>query len=241
MVDGPSALVISSPPATKRRTALVRALERAGFRVLTPDRTEHAAAPDLVVALGPITVLAEVKLMRAVAPHVPIFVVWVGRPEERFLREAYAAGATSVVPAERVDVAWRNLLRVLTEIKGRISAGRPHETFVPSFHDATGRLDAARVAGVMGLTLSQIAKAIGVTTSALSKRPNAAAAQAGLRQLEFSWATLLEMLGELELARAWLHAGHPDFSGEPPLRYLTEGGAKRLGDYLRAAVAGEAA
>ncbi|MBI2162500.1 MAG: DUF2384 domain-containing protein [Candidatus Rokubacteria bacterium] len=49
------------------------------------------------------------------------------------------------------------------------------------------------------------------------------------------------MLGEEALARAWLHAGHPDFSGKPPLDYLTEGGAKRLGDYLRAAVAGEAA
>jgi hypothetical protein len=30
-------------------------------------------------------------------------------------------------------------------------------------------------------------------------------------------------------------------SGQSPLHYLTEGGAKRLGDYLRAAVAGEAA
>jgi Protein of unknown function (DUF2384) len=233
-----SALLISAPPATKRRSTLLRALERAGFRVVTPDRGQHTAAPDLVVALGAITVLAEVKLMRAVAPHVPIFVVWAGRPEERFLSEAYAAGATSVVPAEQVDVAWENLLRVA---KGEMNSVRVHETFVPDFHDDTGRLDATRVARAMGLTLSQIAKAIGVTTSALSKRRNAAAAQAGLRELEFSWATLLEMLGEVQLARAWLHAGHPDFSGQSPLHYLTEGGAKRLGDYLRAAVAGEVA
>jgi hypothetical protein len=241
MTDARSALLISSSPAAKGRTALVRALERAGFRVLTPDRAQHAAAPDLVVALGSITVLGEVKLLRAVAPHVPIFVAWVGRPEERFLSEAYAAGAISVVPAERVDVAWKNLLRVLGERKGGSSAVHVHETFVPGFHDETGRLDATQVAEVMGLTLSQVAKAIGVTTSALSKRPNAAAAQAGLRELEFCWATLLDMLGETELARAWLHAGHPDFSGRPPLHYLIEGGAKRLGDYLRAAVAGEAA
>jgi Protein of unknown function (DUF2384) len=241
MGDGRSALLISSPLASKRRSAIVRALGRAGFRVLTPERPEHAAAPDLVVALGPITVLAEVKLMRAIAPHVPIFVVWVDRPEERFVTEAYAAGATSVVPAERVDVAWKNLLRVLTEAKGAGTAMRVHDTFVHSFHDQTGRLDAARVAEVMSLTLSQVAKAIGVTPSALSKRPNAGAAQPGLRELEFCWATLLDMLGEEELARAWFHAGHPDFSGKPPLDYLTEGGAKRLGDYLRAALAGETA
>ena len=238
MAGALSALLISSPSATKRRSILVRALERAGFRVVTPDRSRSAAAPDLVVALGSITVLAEVKLMRAVAPHIPIFVAWAGRPEGRFLSEAYAAGATSVVPAQQVDVAWRNLLRVAT---GGMNAVGVHETFVPDFHDDSGRLDAARVARAMGLTLSQVAKAIGVTASALSKRRTAAAAQAGLRELEFSWATLLDMLGEASIARAWLHAGHPDLSGRSPLHYLTEGGAKRLGDYLRAAVAGEAA
>lgn len=238
MGDGRSALLVSS--TTKRRAALVRALGRAGLRVLTPERAEHGAAPDLVVVLGSITVLAEVKLMRAVAPHVPIFVAWVERPDERFVTEAYAAGATSVVPAERVDVAWKNLLRVLSEAKGAGTA-RIHETFVRDFHDQSGRLDAARVAEAMGLTLSQVARAIGVTPSALSKRPAAGAAQAGLRELEFCWATLLDMLGGEELARAWLHAGHPDFTGKPPLDYLTEGGAKRLGDYVRAALAGETA
>jgi hypothetical protein len=238
MADALSALLISSPSAVKLRSTLVRALERAGFRVMTPDRSQHATAPDLVVAFGSITVLAEVKLMRAVAPHVPIFVAWAGRPEGRFLSEAYVAGATSVVPAEQVDIAWKNLLRVA---KGGMSAVGVHRTFVPDFHDETGRLDATRVARAMGLTLSQVAKAIGVTTSALSKRRNAAAAQPGLRELEFSWATLLDMLGEVPIARAWLHAGHPDFSGQSPLHYLTDGGAKRLGDYLRAAVAGEAA
>ncbi len=238
MADALRALLISSPLATKRRSTLVRALVRAGFRVVTPDRSQPATAPDLIVALGPTAVLAEVKLMRAVAPHVPIFVAWAGRPEDRFLNEAYAAGATSVVPVEQIDVAWKNLLRVA---KGGMRAVGVHETFVADFHDETGRLDAARVARAMGLTLSQVAKAIGVSASALSKRRNAGAAQAGLRELEFSWTTLLDMLGEAQLARAWLHAGHPDFSGQSPLHYLTEGGAKRLGDYLRAAVAGEAA
>lgn len=184
--------------------------------------------------------LAEVKLMHSVAPHVPIFVAWVDRPEERFVTEAYAAGPTSVVPAERVDVAWGNLLGVLSDARGT-GASRVRETFVRGFHDPTGRLDANRVAEATGLTLSQVAKALGVTPSALSKRSTAGAAQAGLRELEFCWATLLDMLGEQELARAWLHAGHPDFSGKAPLDYLREGGVKRLGDYLRAALAGEAA
>ena len=239
MADRQSVLLVSPGSATKRRSALVRALGRAGFRVLTPDRREHGTAPDLVVALGTSTVLIAVKLMRAVAPNLPIFVAWVNRPQERFLAEAYAAGATIVVPAEHVAVAWKNLLQVLRDTKSTGPA--VHDTFVRTFHDPSGRLDAGRVARVMGLTLSQVARAIGVTPSALSKRPTAAAAQPGLRELEFSWATLLDMLGGAELARAWLHAGHPDFSGQSPLDYLMEGGAKRLGDYLRAGLAGEAA
>jgi hypothetical protein len=238
MAEARRALLISS--TIKRRAATVRALGRAGFRVLTADRAERGTVPDLVVALGPIAILAQVKAMRAVAPHVPIFVAWVDRPEERFVAQAYAAGATSVVPAERVDVAWKNLVGVLAEAK-RARAPGGQTAFVPGLHDSSGRLDAARVAKATGLTLSQVAKAIGVTPSALSKRSAAGAAQAGLRELEFCWATLLDMLGEEELARAWLHAGHPDFSGKPPLHYLIEGGAKRLGDYLRAAMAGETA
>ncbi len=234
--DGRSALLIS--PRTRRRAALVRALGRAGFRVQTPDQIEHGRTPDLVVVLGSTIMLAEVKLMHAVAPHVPIFVAWADRPDERFVTEAYAAGATSVVPADRVDVAWKNLLRVLSDVR-RTGALRVHQTFVRGFHDQSGRLDANRAAEATGLTLSQVAKAIGVTPSALSKRPTAGAAQAGLRELESCWATLLDMLGEQELARAWLHAGHPDFSGKAPLDYLLEGGVKRLADYLRAALAGE--
>jgi hypothetical protein len=236
--DGRSALLISS--TTRHRAALVRALGRAGFRVQTPDRIEHEGAPDLVVVLGSTMVLAEVKLMHAVAPHVPIFVTWVDRPGERFVTDAYAAGATIVLPASRVEVVWKNLLRVLSEARST-GAVRVHETFVRGFHDQSGRLDATRVAEATGLTLSQVARAIGVTPSALSKRPTAGAAQAGLRELEYCWATLLDMLGEQELARAWLHAGHPDFSGKAPLDYLLEGGVKRLGDYLRAALAGETA
>jgi hypothetical protein len=233
-----NALLISA--TTRRRGAVVRALGRAGFRVQTPDRIAASGAPDLVVVLGATIKLAEVKLLHAVAPHVPIFVVWVDRPEERFVTKAYAAGATSVVPAARVDVAWKNLLRVLSDARHG-NAARIRDTFVPGFHDASGRLDASQVAEATGLTLSQVAKAIGVTPSALSKRPTAAAAQPGLRELEFCWATLLDMLGEQELARAWLHAGHPDFSGRAPLHYLLDGGATRLGDYLRGALAGETA
>ena len=79
MGDGRSALLVSS--TTRRRAALVRALGRAGFRVQTPDRIAQAGAPDLIVALGSTVVLAQVKLLHAVAPHVPIFVAWVDRPE----------------------------------------------------------------------------------------------------------------------------------------------------------------
>src|SRR5262245_53734427 len=153
MANGRNALLISS--TKRRRSAVVRALGRAGFRVQTPDQIGNVGAPDLVVVLGSTLLLAEVKLMHAVAPHVPIFVAWVDRPEERFVTAAYAAGATSVVPAENVDAAWRNLYRVLSDFRSTHAVRVHGGTFLPSFHDhQTGRLEANRIGEATGLTLS---------------------------------------------------------------------------------------
>lgn len=241
MAGAPRAVVISSPKAAKRRSVLVIALRRAGFHVMTPEQSRPGSVPDLVIAIGSMAVLPQVRSMRAVAPQVPIFVTWLDHAAPRFVTAAYAAGATSVVPAGRVDVAWRNLSRLIGSAKGPEPAERAQPIFVPAFHDGSGRLDASRIAAAMGLTLAQLAKAIRMAPSALARRPNAVAAQAGLREMEFCWAALLDMLGEPDLARAWLHAGHPDFSGKSPLQSLTDGGAKRLGNYLRAAMAGDSA
>jgi hypothetical protein len=120
-------------------------------------------------------------------------------------------------------------------------SGVPTDTLVPEFHskEQKGRLDAGRIAETLGLALSVLAKSVGVTHSALVRRPTARAAQKGLREIEFAWAVLLNELGSADHARAWLHAARPDLGGKPPLALLTEGSATALADYLRSALAGQ--
>jgi len=87
--------------------------------------------------------------------------------------------------------------------------------------------------------MSQLARSLGITPSALSKRATAEIAQTGLRELEFVWATLTRMLGTDGLTRAWLNAAHPDLGGRPPLVYLTDGEASDLGAWIRGSLLGE--
>ena len=114
------------------------------------------------------------------------------------------------------------------------------EAFVEAFHDPeTGRLDAARVAAAYRISLSALARGLRVTQSALSKRPTAAAAQGGLRELEFVWATLLDLLRTEERVRGWLNTNRADLGGRAPIDLLAGGSVEALVNYIRSVVAGE--
>src|SRR5437899_3165767 len=97
------------------------------------------------------------------------------------------------------------------------------------------RADAYRV------SLSALARGLKITQSALSKRPTAGAAQAGLRELEFVWATLLDLLHTDERLRGWLNTKRADLDGRAPIDLLTGGSADALANYIRSVVAGEPA
>lgn len=82
-------------------------------------------------------------------------------------------------------------------------------------------------------------KTVGLTASALSKRPHAKGAQDALRQLEFAVAALRHLLGPDSRVRAWLNAPHPGLGGDAPVALLMRGSARDLADYVRRALAGQ--
>ena len=144
-----------------------------------------------------------------------------------------------MVPLGALGDAIANLAQVF-------EAGKPKEehalgeTMVEEFHDqATGRLDSDAVARGLGISVSGLAKAVGLTPSALSKRPHAKAAQDALREIEFAVAALRRLLGSDTRVRAWLNAPHPDLGGDAPLALLTKGSTKDLADYVRGALSGQ--
>jgi len=197
-------------------------------------------APDLIVAgLGKHgTAVLEVKGLRRRFPGIAI-VITGGKLSREISAQVYRAGATAVVPLGALDDAIANLAKVF-------EAGKPKEEhalgerMVEEFHDqATGRLDSDAVARGLGISVSGLAKAVGLTPSALSKRPHARAAQDALREIEFAVAALRRLLGSDARVRAWLNASHPDLGGDAPLALLTKGSAKDLADYVRGAVSGQ--
>jgi hypothetical protein len=202
--------------------------------------TKPHTTPDLVVAgLGQRGAVVEVKELRRAFPKIPI-VITSGDLSEETSAEIYRAGATAVVPLGALGDAIANLAQVVETGKEGKAGALKDATMVEAFHDrATGRLDAKAVARGLGISMSGLAKAAGLTPSALSKRPRARAAQDALREIEFAVASLRRLLESDARVRAWLNAPHPDLGGRAPLALLTDGSAKDLADYVRGALSGQ--
>ena len=201
---------------------------------------EPDTAPDLIVAgLGERrAALVEIKGLRRAFPNAAI-VITSRKLSGEMSVQVYRAGATAVVPLGALRDAIANLTQVFEAGNPRKAAALD-ETMVEEFHDqATGRLDAEAVAASLGISVSRLAKGVGLTPSALSKRPHARAAQDALRQIEFAVAAIRKLLGSDARARAWLNAPHSDLGGDAPLALLTKGSAKDLADYVRGALAGQ--
>jgi hypothetical protein len=155
-----------------------------------------------------------------------------------------SAGAVSCVTVDALPSAIDNLASCtrFTSIKRDHAVPRVGSPIVERAHDPeSGRLDGKRIAELFGIPLQAVARAVGVTPSALSKRPTSRAAQKGLRELTFIWRTLMNVFGLEAKAKAWLHAPQQDLGDEPPLALLARGSAKDLGNYIRRAIAGEPA
>ncbi len=176
--------------------------------------------------------------MRRAFPNTAIVITSRSLSGERSA-DVYRAGATAVVPLGALGDAIANLAQVF-KVGSPGKASTLDETMVEEFHDrATGRLDSDAVARGLGISVSGLAKAVGLTPSALSKRPHARAAQDALREIEFAVAALRRLLGSDARVRAWLNAPHPDLGGNAPLALLTKGSAKDLADYVRGALSGQ--
>ena len=222
------------------------ALRSARLRKLTVAKAvavaggEPDTAPDLIVAgLGERgAALIEIKGLRRAFPNAAIVITSSKLSGERSA-DVYRAGATAVVPLSALGDAIGNLAQVF-KVGNPGKASTLDETMVEEFHDgATGRLDSDAVARGLGISVSGLAKAVGLTPSALSKRPHARAAQDALREIEFAVAALRRLLGSDARVRAWLNAPHPDLGGDAPLALLTKGSAKDLADYVRGALSGQ--
>jgi len=91
----------------------------------------------------------------------------------------------------------------------------------------SGRLDGARLSERLGLSLTELAAAAGVTSQLLSRQPDAPAAQMGLAQVAWAIVAAEELLGPGRI-RIWLRTPLSALAGQAPLQWILDGRADML-------------
>ena len=105
-------------------------------------------------------------------------------------------------------------------------------------HDESGRINAAKVADFMGVTLPQLSQALGASYAAVHKTPDAPSLQAGLGTIKQALALLDRATRSRKEARAWLNSAHPDLDDRTPLEVILSGHADAIVTLLENAIAG---
>jgi hypothetical protein len=91
-------------------------------------------------------------------------------------------------------------------------------------HDtATGRIDARKLAGFIGVPLKQLSEGLGLNYKAVHRSPAASGFQSALLPVKRLLELLHEFFGSSESIRVWLNAPHPDLDGMSALATILEG------------------
>lgn len=222
-----SAVIIE--PQTEARESAVEMLEKQGF-----DVTEYAGwEPDIVISDGTTFCLVEAKTLeehrelldeiRSVDESLPVFVV--GQKLSRdAVNAALEAGMVQWVldydkAVDAAVQAFRSMLKRASAWRGHSLPNAPVQPIQPlnELHDPeTGRVDAARVAGYLGVPLAFIAKALGRNYSTVAKTPSAESLQESLRDFKRVIEVLHHVYDDRTSVRIWMNAPHPDLGHKSP-------------------------
>lgn len=204
----------------------------------------------------PRDVVRQVRALRKRSPTTPIIVLLDERSPAA-IRSARLSGAAGYLGVATIEVpeaiAWRvsQSLHVYAINSRALHRGEPappssltdHEPMSSVAEDGgiegaelrdpgSGRLDATRIAKRLGVPVSSLAGVAGVSQQALSLRPDAKRAQAGLLALARVIATLDAALLPQQ-QRIWLRAPNPRLNGSPPIDLLLSGCAEEVEAALR--------
>lgn len=217
---------------------------------VSPDAAEaerrHEARPHGAAEGSPEFWLDAVQLIRERAPAVPVLVaVGSGADGDKALR----SGATDVIEETTTPMVFRRRLEMAHHFvrwppelveepppapshppprAAGSPRGRKGVLAVPLArlrNPASGRIDAERVAGYLGIPLRRLAEAMGIRYAGLHKTPDAPRVQAWLRPvlrvLELADATF----GSEQRVRMWLNRPLYELENESPLAVLLAGEA----------------
>jgi hypothetical protein len=138
----------------------------------------------------------------------------------------------------RVAEVQQRLSALQEELKAILhSAGL--QVTLPELHDeATGRIDAQKVANYMGVPLARLAEALQLNYKAIHRNPSAEAAQSPLKPVKRSLEILHEFFHKPETVRVWLNTPHPDLDGHTALELILANNPNAVLRILENAAAG---
>lgn len=95
------------------------------------------------------------------------------------------------------------------------------QVILPELHDdATGRIDAQKLADYLGVPLKRLAEGLHLNYKALHRSPAAEAFQPALKPVKRSAEILHDFFHKPETVRVWLNTSHPDLDGHTALEMI---------------------
>ncbi|MCH8488283.1 MAG: DUF2384 domain-containing protein [Candidatus Cyclonatronum sp.] len=108
------------------------------------------------------------------------------------------------------------------------------QNLLPELHDRkTGRLDAKKIADVLGISLKALSAALDKNYRALHKTPHSEKIQKELAVYKRIIEVLYELFQKPEDIHIWLNSPSVDFGGKTPLNLITEGYAEAVLDLVK--------
>ena len=140
---------------------------------------------------------------------------------------------------DRLDSQLHHQIAELEQKLQSLRAGVGVRVILAGLHDeATGRVDAQKMAEYMGVPLKRLTEGLGLGYKAVHRNPCADSWQSALKPVKRSLEILDEFFYKSELVRAWLNTPHPDLDGSTALETILENQAEAVRTILENALSG---
>ena len=154
--------------------------------------------------------------------------------------KAKSRQATSKESVKEQFSRWKTkaAMRSITSMKRRSQSSNPIS--LEEMHDPqSGLLDAARIADVLGLSLTSFAKAIGRPVATVHRYPASKDIQEPLKPIASVITILTTFLDKPEHVRMWINSPNPELGYQTAMSFITAGRAEKVRDLLSAALSGQ--
>jgi hypothetical protein len=148
-------------------------------------------------------------------------------------------------PFARPEILERaaELQKQITEMQDKIQAllggTGALQVVLPELHNETsGRIDAQKLAGYMGVPLKRLAEGLQLNYKAIHRNPSAEAFQPALKPVKRSVEILQDFFHKPETVRVWLNTSHPDLDGHTALEMILANNTNAVLRILENAAAG---